>query len=364
MRVLLLGATGKIGGRTAAELLRRPKVRQLTLAGRNETRLKELQERLDGATTATLRSEAFDIHSSNDLVSHMSEHDVVASCAGPAYALEELCVEGALAAGTPYISLNDDLDAAKAAEALIAGAGDPVRILSGCGADPGISNMLAALAASQLEHVDEIEIAVGASTRDPAGFATELHFVNMLTRAARSGRISGARSPHPVYFPEPVGWIETFACGHPEELAFRPHVAGGATVGFRVGLAEKAVMDVIRASIATRVTSTETSKRSWLKLTRPLRPVLEQLTPGEGGWTSIRVDVHGRAGEKARTVSYGVVDRLVNLSCVALVEGVARLLDEPKGPSGPPEEVFDPKAFLRGLSGRGVSFARLEPQPL
>lgn len=364
MRVLLLGATGEIGGRTASELLRRPQIQQLTLAGRNEARLKELQERLRGRSSTNVTSASFDIRSSRDVISHMREHDLVASCAGPAYALEELSVEAALAAGTPYISLNDDLDAARAAEARMAAAGDPVRILSGCGADPGISNMLVALAASELEDVEEIAIAVGASTRDSGGFATELHFVNMLTRAAHSGRMSGARSPHPVYFPEPVGWIETFACGHPEELAFRPHVTRGATVGFRVGLAEKAVMDVIRASIAARATATEPLKRSWLKLTRPLRPLLEQVTPGEGGWTSVRVDVHGRAAGRARTVSYGVVDHLVNLSSLAISEGAARLLEEPSGSSGPPEDMFDPKPFLRALSARGVRFARLEPHAL
>ena len=359
MRVLLLGATGEMGGRTASELLRNPAVEHLTLAGRDRQRLGELSARLGGR--AAIEVAAFDIHSSGDLVARCSDHDLVVSCAGPAYELEVPCVRASIDARTNYISLNDDFDAAAEARPLGEAAADAgVSVVTGCGAAPGLSGLLAALAARDLDAVDEVEIAVGASSRDGGGTAAQLHFVSMLGGSDAATSRSGL--PHPVYFPEPVGWIETFSCAHPEELSI-PHTAPGTAVRFRAGLAEKAVMDVIRASVATRLTASEPIKRAWLKGARPLRPVLEQMTPGRGGWTALRVDVHGRRDGRARTISYGIVDHLVNLASIALGEGAALMQDVKPGVLAP-EEAFDPKDLLRAATKRGLRFARLEPHEL
>ena len=361
MRILLLGATGHIGGRVASELLRRDQVEHLTLTGRDDRRLVELNERL--GSRGRVGSARFDI-ASGELSEQMRHHDVVVSCAGPGYQLEETCVRAAMDAGVHYISLNDDAEAAEAATALANDASDSVaRVVSGCGAAPGLSNLLAALAVNQLDRVDEIQIAVGASTRDAGGPAAGLHFVTM---QSESGPSTGARSraPHSVYFPEPVGWVETFPCSHPEESAFRSQLAAGATVGFRIGLTEKAVMDVVRASVASGITRREPVKRAWLKMARPLQPALERIGPGAGGWTGLRVDVHGHAGDRARTISYGVVDRLVNLASLGIAEAAVRLPEAPGSGAATPEEIFEPREFLKAVAARGVSFARLQPHPL
>lgn len=360
--VLLLGASGAMGTRTAAELLRHPEVTRLTLAGRDRDRLEQLAGKLSGRAAVT--PAVFDVLDRDELVSHMRGHDVVTSCAGPGYELEVPCVDAALTAGTAYVSLNDDLDPATEVGAKVAGAGSLVPVVSGCGASPGLSNLLVALAAAELDDVDEIEIAVGASTRDAGGPATEMHFVTMLADATRGPRVSGGSSPHPVYLPEPVGWVETFPCPHPEELAFRTVLDGGDSIAFRVGLSEKAVMDVLRAGVAARLGSHEGVKRAWLKMSRPVQPLLERMTPGNGGWTAIRVDVHGRRGGRARTISYGVVDHLINLVSITIAEATARLLRGAGAGARTPEEMFDPKSFLAAVSARGVRFARLEPHAL
>lgn len=361
MRVLLLGASGDMGGRTASELLRRDEIQHLTLAGRNDRRLAQLAERLRGR--AILATAAFDIRSAAELVDHMGKHDLVVSCAGPGYLLEEQSVNAALQARTSYVSLNDDLDPAaevarRSADAVAAG----VRILSGCGAAPGLSNLLVSLACTEVEEVTDIEIAVGASSRDGGGPATDLHFVSMLDRATGTSAAEvGPGGPHPVYFPEPVGWIETFPCSHPEQLAFATSRATTAPVRFRIGLAEKAVMDVVRASIATRVTAREPVRRSWLRVTAPLRPVLERLAPKPGGWTAIRIDVHGRSEGRAKTISYGVVDHLVNLASITIAEGAVRVAQQQTAGVATPDQIFEPKPFLAAVARRGIRFARLAP---
>ena len=363
MNVLLLGASGAVGRRTAAELVRSPEIDRLTLAGRDDAVLRSLSERLRGRAAVDL--EAFDILEP-DLARHMAGRDVVVSCAGPGLDLELPCVDAAIATGTRYVSLNDDVEPARELagrdeQAKAAGA----TIVSGCGVAPGISNLLLALAAAELDSVEEIEVAFAASSADAGGPAGDLHFIAMLDGAARerdSKEESG--SPHPVYFPEPVGWVETFDCDHPEELSAYSDGNGNArSFRFRIGLGEKAVMDVVRAGVATRLTAGDLRRRLWLKAAAPLRPLLEKATPGVAAWTALRTDVRGRAAGKSRTVTVGVVDHLANLASIPVAH--AALSVSSVGPGVfTADGAFPPRPFLRALAARGIRFARLEPHAL
>jgi len=365
VKLLLLGATGHIGRRCASELLRHPQVEALTLAGRNSSELERLAERMRGR--AQIRAAAFDI-TKGGLPQHAADHDRVVSCAGPGYELEQSCVDAAIEAGVDYVSLNDDVGAARESrkrhdDAIQKG----VTIISGCGASPGLTDLLVALASEGLDEVHEVEISFAASSADGGGPATDLHFIAMLDRAAREGNDEpdeGARSPHPVYFPDPVGWIETFACRHPEELSVSRNHPGATAFRFRIGLAEKAVMDVVRAGIATRSTGGELRRRLWLRSAAPVRPLLEKLSPKAAPWTGLRVDVRGGQGDRSKTVSYGVVDHLVNLASITLAQAAVDI--PPGAPHGvwSADEVFEPRAFLRKTASRGLTFARLEPHQL
>lgn len=365
VRILLLGATGHIGRRCAAELLRHTGVEQLTLAGRDPARLERMAERMGGR--AQVGTAAFDI-TDGGLVERARAHDRIVSCAGPGYELEAICVDAALAAGVHYVSLNDDLGATRDVwQRHEAAKQRNVTVLSGCGASPGLTDLLLALAADQLDHVEEVEISFAASSADGGGTATDLHFIAMLDRAARNGPDQGdegARSPHPVYFPDPVGWIETFPCGHPEQLTVTRNHPQLTAFRFRIGLAEKAVMDVVRAGIATRLTGGELRRKLWLRTAAPARPILEKLSPKAAPWTALRVDARGRRAGRNKTVSYGVVDHLVNLASIALAQAAVDLPSE--GPFGvvSAEQVFEPRGFLRKVGSRGLTFAQLEPHSL
>lgn len=356
MNVLLLGATGVTGRRTAIELMRHGRLDRLTLAGRDLRALENIAKLLHGSTT--IEVDAFDLIS-DEVVPHFRGHHVVVSCAGPGYELEERSIDAAIVAGTHYVSLNDDDRPGRAValrdeEARARG----VTIVSGCGLAPGISNLLVALASKDLDEVSEVEVSAAGSSADPAGPATDLHFVYMLQNGGSEQR--DGRSPHPVYFPEPVGWVETFACDHPEEVSLRALYPTLETFRFRVGLAEKAVMDTVRAGAAAGLASTDRRRRSWLKAARPLRPLLQAISPGSGAWTALRVDVHGTKSGRTRTISYGVVDRLVNLASIPLVLCALSLADAPRGVTSI-ERVGEPAETLKKIATRGIRFGELEP---
>jgi saccharopine dehydrogenase-like NADP-dependent oxidoreductase len=345
--------------------LRHREVEQLTLAGRNSGELERLAERMRGR--AEVRLATFDI-TKGELAQHAGDHDRVVSCAGPGYQLEASCVDAAIGAGVDYISLNDDIGAAREIRERHDDAiHKQVTIVSGCGASPGLTDLLVALASEGLDEVHEVEISFAASSADGGGPATDLHFIAMLDRAARDGSDEtdgGARAPQPVYFPDPVGWIETFPCRHPEELSVARNHPGATAFRFRIGLAEKAVMDVVRAGIATRLTSGDLRRKLWLRSAAPVRPLLEKLSPKAAPWTGLRVDVRGRQGSRSKTVSYGVVDHLVNLASITLAQAAVEL--PPGAPYGvlTADDVFEPRAFLRKAAARGLTFARLEPHQL
>lgn len=373
MKILLLGATGHIGRRCAVELLGHPEIERLTLAGRGPEALERMADRMRGR--AEIGVAVFDI-SPAAVAEHARGHDRVVSCAGPGYLVETPAVDGALRAGVDYVSLNDDLGAAREVrERHTSALKEEVTILSGCGLAPGLSDLLIALAAEDLDEVEEIEISAAASSADGGGKASDLHFIAMLERAAR-GRVDpgtgggddlaeeGSRAPHSVYFPDPVGWVETFSCGHPEQLSVTQNYPGLSAFRFRIGLAEKAVMDVVRAGIAGRVTSSELGRRLWLRSAAPVRPLLEKLSPKAEPWTALRIDARGRRGGRSKTISYAVVDHLVNLASITLAQAA---VEEPRTPAHgvvTAEQVFEPRNFLKKVGARGLTFARLEPHHL
>ena len=360
MNVLLVGATGAMGRRAATELIRTGDLERLTIAARNRGSLDNLAGLLRGSVD--VRVDECDLLA-EDLTAHFAGHDVVLSAAGPGYLLEDRCVEAAIAAGVDYISLNDDLDPAQSAAARDQEARSRgVTIVSGAGMAPGISNLLVALAARRLDEVQEVEISVGASSADSGGPATELHFLAMLG-AGHFAESREARSPHPVYFPDPVGWVETFGVEHPEELALRAAHPSLQAFRFRVGLVEKAVMDTVRAGAAAGLGSSERGRRVLLKAARPLRPLLQAMSPGSSPWTALRVDVRGTKGSRTSTVSYAVVDRLTNLASIPLVRCASLVRGRGLGVTSL-DQLGDAEELLGDIAARGIRFGELEPHSL
>ena len=360
LNVLLLGATGVMGRRAATELIRTGHLKKMTIAARNRGSLDNLAGLLRGSVD--VRVDGFDLLA-EDPERHFAGHDIVISAAGPGYLLEERCVGAAISAGVDYVSLNDDLGPAQSA----ASRDDEARsngltIISGAGMAPGISNLLVALAARRLDEVQEIEISVGASSADAGGAATELHFLAMLG-AGDFAESREARSPHPVYFPDPVGWVETFGVDHPEEIALRAGHPSLQAFRFRVGLVEKAVMDTVRAGAAAGLGSSERGRRLLLKAARPVRPLLQAMSPGSSPWTALRVDVRGRKGSRTSTVSYAVVDRLANLASIPLIRCASLAQGRGLGVTSF-DELGDAEVLLGDIAARGIRFGELEPHSL
>ena len=131
---------------------------------------------------------------------------------------------------------------------------------------------------------------------------------------------------------------------------------------FRIGLTERAAMDVVRAAAATGLLATEKKRALMLRMADPIRPVVESMPPRGAPWTAARVDVRGRIDGRPATASVAVVDHLTNLATVPLVHA-AMQVGTGAVASGVmiPERAFDAGSFLSTIAEHGIRIARLDP---
>jgi saccharopine dehydrogenase-like NADP-dependent oxidoreductase len=363
----VLGATGFLGRRTTAELSRHPDVTGVIASARDGGAAARVAKLL-GGSGGKVSALTLDVTDETGLIRAARDVDVIVGCAGPAYLLELSCARAAIDAGTHYVSLNDDHPATERVNRLDGDARDAgVTIVSGCGFSPGITNLLVALAGDEVDAVEEIAISIAVSSADGGGPAGALHFVTMMGGEAPAisdhepDGAPAATSPKLVFFPEPVGWVETFRCGHPEVITLPQKFPDLSALHCRMGLTERAVMDTLRASLATGLLATDRSRRAWLRMSEPMRPFFEALPPRGAAWTAARVDVRGSKDGRTQTISYGVVDHLVNLGSIPLARAAVELATRKGGGVLAPEQLFEPKPFLNALVQRGIRLARLEP---
>jgi saccharopine dehydrogenase-like NADP-dependent oxidoreductase len=357
MRVLVLGATGIVGRRVAAELARRDEVTDLIIGGRDHEKLHRAASLLGDKARAAL----VDLEDAALLEPACAQADVVVNCCGPAHLTELPAARAAVEAGVAYVSLANDYAAAGSVVGLDRDAqASGARVVSGCALSPGITTLLVALAHEELDDVEETEISLAYSYRDLSTAAHTAHLIHALSTPVAT--ISDQEliveqtngSPHLVYFPEPVGWVETLTFAHPEVHNLR--TAGLPSLRVRMGLTERASMDALRALSLARLPS--------IALTQRALNAAHAVPPRGPRWSAARVDVVGQKQGRTATVSLGVVDHLINLAAAPLTLAALRLGSEQHPPGiRSPSEAFDARDFLAALGGRGTSVARLEAVP-
>ncbi|MHA1729207.1 MAG: saccharopine dehydrogenase family protein, partial [Promethearchaeota archaeon] len=103
-----------------------------------------------------------DVTNHENLVDLMESHDLIVNTVGPFFRFEKMIIEAAIEAKKSFVDINDDwkptLEALKLNDhAKTAG----ITGVIGIGASPGITNLLAVMAAKELDEVDELITAWG-----------------------------------------------------------------------------------------------------------------------------------------------------------------------------------------------------------
>lgn len=372
MKVLVLGGSGVVGQQVSEGLAARAEVSELVVGGRNRVGIERTVQRLRNRSVEASAARV-DVTDPEEVAAHAADADVAVSCAGPFLARDASAAQGAIKAGAPYVSLGDDLTGTQRVLELNESARSAgVTVLTGCGFSPGITGLLVALAARETGAVEDVEISIAASLLDSKGRATAVHFLAALAQPAgmvydhNFVREPPASAPHLVFFPAPVGWVETFRCGHPEVVSLLETYPAVRSLQSRIGLEERAAMDLARVAAAAGVGRSERLTRAMLRLSRPVRPVLDRVPPKGARCTGVRVDVRGRDGGRATTVSFGIADRFARLAALPVVQAAIELGSHQVSRAGvhTPDRLFEPGEFLGRLMDRGLHIMRLEPSRL
>lgn len=203
VKVLALGGSGAMGQAAVETILEGWDVDQVIVADYDIERTKRFVESLDDDRVSARQ---IDVQDSKALEELMTEVDLVMNTVGPFYRFDEAIVHAAIKCGRDYVDICDDpvptqrileLDAdARKAE---------VTILLGMGETPGITNLLARHAASQLDEVDFIQTVWG-------------HVGGVLRPASRISRKSGRAA---VERRVQAAWEHHFECSSSQAPVFR-----------------------------------------------------------------------------------------------------------------------------------------------
>nr|MDO8079235.1 saccharopine dehydrogenase NADP-binding domain-containing protein [Candidatus Freyarchaeota archaeon] len=238
MRVVVLGGAGLVGSAVVDDLVRSG-VDEVLVADLNLHAAQEVVEKYRKADSK-VSAQFVDANVHKSLVDVISGADVVSSNIGPFYEYCTKVVEAAIEAKVNLVDICDDFDAAEEAfkhDSQAKNAG--ITACIGCGASPGLSNMVAKYASSKMDKVEDIQIAWAVSVRDTGGPAANYHILHSLSGDVptfRNGRvkyIEAGSEKERVKFLDPIGEVEVYSFGHPEPLTLPRFIKGVRNVSIK-----------------------------------------------------------------------------------------------------------------------------------
>ena len=159
MNVLALGGSGDMGRMSVAILLESPIVSSITVADKNYERANHFIEMVG---SDKLTAFEIDVTEYEKLVQLISSHDLVINTVGPYYKFNKPILEATIEAKKNYIDINDDAKPTLDSLDMKQNAKDAgITAVIGFGASPGLTNLMAVLACSELDEVDDLITAWG-----------------------------------------------------------------------------------------------------------------------------------------------------------------------------------------------------------
>jgi saccharopine dehydrogenase-like NADP-dependent oxidoreductase len=228
-RVVVVGAAGEMLSVTVESLSHLDDV-ELICVDRDRTRLDALVGRVAGH--ANVQAATVDLFDAAELGALVRPADLVVNGAGPFYRTALPVIGACVDAGVDYLDIGDDIEAVGAAIAL-----DPaaraagVNLLVGCGASPGVTNVLARELIDLVDVAETVHVGwcVGDEGPQVLGRAVLEHAVHMVSGTTptweerRAGSHAAWARSRTFDFGAPLGATSTFECPHPEVVTLPWH---------------------------------------------------------------------------------------------------------------------------------------------
>lgn len=178
-RISIIGAAGKMTSVAARALLKRFPEATFALSDFNYSALQAIYGKMEGPRVRLLSVDIFQPDQLSELV---GGSDLVINGAGPFYKTTAVVANACIAAGVDYLDIGDDIESTQDAIQLDQAAKRAgVALYIGCGASPGMTNLLAADLISRLDVVDSVEVAwvVGDEGPQDVGRAVVEHVIHI-----------------------------------------------------------------------------------------------------------------------------------------------------------------------------------------
>ncbi|NVM03400.1 MAG: saccharopine dehydrogenase NADP-binding domain-containing protein [Candidatus Helarchaeota archaeon] len=218
MKVLALGGSGDMGRMAVTVLLPSSKITSITIADKNYEFTKTFVELVGSDKLSAVEIDVTNQKELNDLI---LRHDIVLNTVGPYYKFGKFILDAVINAKKPYFDICDDwkptLELLEMDEkAKKAG----VTAIVGIGASPGVLNLMAVMASSSLDKVDEVVTAWGMgpvkSGKKPKYFIKKKKIFKKLGKPVEETATANAAIVHLLY--ESIGKIPTFKDGERVEI--------------------------------------------------------------------------------------------------------------------------------------------------
>jgi lysine 6-dehydrogenase len=269
MRVVALGgggATGAVAARTAAGLAT---VTEVIIADRHLPSAEHVRDSLiEQGTQAAVTALAVDVTDDGGLRALLADVDAVINTVGPFLTFGRSTLQAAIDTGTVYLDICDDPEPTSELLSLHETAERAgVTAVVGIGASPGLSNLLAVLAASRVDKVEDLYTAWGVDVGDddpdevslvgadglPSAAALHwMHQISGTVAVVSAGTMTRSKPLQPVSLRLPGGLKgAAYVVGHPEPVTFhgslRPR--GDSACLMVINSGTVAYLDVIRERI-------------------------------------------------------------------------------------------------------------------
>jgi saccharopine dehydrogenase-like NADP-dependent oxidoreductase len=374
MRIVVLGGCGEMGTEATRDLAQTSEFEEIVIADVNLPKAQALAEELGGGR---VRARMVDASDEQSLSEQFRGFDVVANCTTYHFGL--VATRAAIRAGVNYLDLGGLFNTPKQLELDASARAAGVTVCLGCGATPGVTNLMARRAADQLDEVCEVHIAF-ASFRSVAPSPGLLDTVldefspgsrRFYWRAGEFVEVAAFSGAKQVHFEEPVGRAEVYYVPHSETHTLPRFLGKGVRLVDVRGTWRPEIMRALRVfadfqltgDVAATFDGREINSKAFLR-----GHILQHAADvgGAGEWAFLlNVEVLGRRGGEAKRYVYTSghpARKEWGTSATARVTGIPASIGAQKLARGEatragvmaPEVCFEPQSFFQELSRRGI----------
>lgn len=267
LRIVVLGGAGWNGSKAVRVVVKDGLFSEVVIADARVEEIKKLAAELD-SPKVKVSAKHVDAGNKQGIIEVLKGADVALSFVGPYYKYGAGIVGAAIEAEVNFVDICDDYEVTDEVLKMDKAAKDAgVTIITGIGTSPGVTQLVAKMAADKLDEVDSIKVVFFAIPAMPFGPAVYDHFFSILegeVPICRDGRrvsVPAFSEKETMFAPywTPHG-IEICITGHPEPITLPRYIKGVKEVVNKGGFIPAEFMETFKFIIDIGLSSTEPIK--------------------------------------------------------------------------------------------------------